>query len=379
MKFHMSVAAVALAGLLAGPDAQAQDSAPPTKQGATPAAIPSSAPAAKQAKLKVGDEAPALSVESFVKGTPVIELEKGKTYLLQFWAPWKKDSVEQLVALVDVQKRFADKGLVVIGIASADVTGTTIEKVNTALAEKAPTVQFAVAWDKGTETKDAFLKAAGRTTLPCAVIVDKHGKIAVIENADLGLQFLEAVVGGTHDLAALAAWQVKAGRAPQTVRNLGTAYQGRKWPEVLTHASELLEVDPVGYGGNAQYRMMAESKTGAADKAVAWAKTWVDGAGWNSPEGLNAVAWVLVDPSDPFPNPDIDLALKAAERSAELTKNEDGAVLDTVARVYFLKGDIPKAIELQKLALEKLKPAQAQFKGQIEAALKEYEAALANK
>lgn len=369
MKLSTSAAALAFVALAGAPAARAQ----------TPAPTPPPAPAQAAPKLKVGDAAPAISVESFVQGTPVAALEKGKTYLLQFWAPWNKASVEQLASLAEVQKAYAEKGLVVIAVASTDVTGTTLEKVKTVAAEKAPGAPYAVAWDKGTETKDAFLKAAGRTALPCAVIVDKNGKIALIENVNLGLQFLDAVTAGTHDLAAMAEWQVKAARTAQTEKGLQTAYQGRKWAEVLTYADELLAVDPIGYGGNAQARMLAQSKSGAPEKAVEWAKTWIEGPGKDSPEGLNAVAWVLVDPADPFPKPDLDVAMKAATRSAELTKNGDGAILDTLARVYFLKGDVAKAIELQKLAIEKLRPNQMQFKGQIEAALKEYEAAAAKK
>lgn len=367
MTFHTTLCSLALVSFAAAPVAHAQTSAPAATQ--TPA----------PAKLKVGDAAPALSVESFVQGTPVAALEKGRTYLLHFWAPWNKASVEQLQALGEVQKAYAERGLVVLGIASTDVTGTTVEKVKSKLAELGPAVGFAVAWDKGTATKDAFLKAAGRTALPCAVIVDKEGRIALIENAALGLQFLDAVTAGTHDLAALAAWQVKAERAPQTDKNLQTAYEGRKWAEVLALASELLEVDPVGFGGRAQVRMVAQAKSGAADQAVAWARAWIELGGKNSPEGLNAVAWTLVDPAEPFPNPDIELALKAAQRSVELTKHEDGAILDTLARVHFVKGDVAKAIELQKQAVLKLKPAQSRFKAQIQATLEEYEAAAAKK
>lgn len=364
MNLHSTLAALTLACLAGAPAALAQNPAPAQ----TPAPAP--------AKLKIGDVAPALSIESFVAGTPVTALEKGKAYLLHFWAPWNKASVEQLQALGKVQKDYAEKGLVVVGIASTDVTGTTVDKVKTKLTELGETVQVAVAWDKGTATKDAFLKAAGRTTLPCAVLVDKAGRVAVIENAALGLQFLDAVTAGTHDLAALAVWQTKAERAAQTDKNLTAAYQGGKWADVISCAGELLEVDPVGFGGRAQARMLAQSKSGAPEKAIEWAKSWVDGPGKSSPEGLNAVAWVLVDPADKFPNPDLDLALKAAERSAYLTKREDGAILDTLARVHFLKGDVPKAIELQKLAIQKLKPSQERFREQIVGALKEYEAAL---
>src|SRR5205085_11915214 len=47
------------------------------------AALASRAPS----DLNVGDAAPALDLKEFVKGTPVA-LEKGKVYVLEFWATW---------------------------------------------------------------------------------------------------------------------------------------------------------------------------------------------------------------------------------------------------------------------------------------------------
>ena len=39
-------------------------------------------------------------------------------------------------------------------------------------------------------------------------------------------------------------------------------------------------------------------------------------------ELLNEIAWFMVDPKNPFEKPDLDLALKAAERANELAKGE---------------------------------------------------------
>jgi len=38
--------------------------------------------------LNVGDPAPALTSGEFVKGEPVKEFAKGKTYVVEFWATW---------------------------------------------------------------------------------------------------------------------------------------------------------------------------------------------------------------------------------------------------------------------------------------------------
>ena len=41
-----------------------------------------------------------------------------------------------------------------------------------------------------------------------------------------------------------------------------------------------------------------------------------------------------------------------ALRANELSKGKDAAILDTVARVYFLQGDKKKAVEFQQKAVE---------------------------
>ena len=45
------------------------------------------APGAAAQDLKLGDPAPPLAITEWVKGEPVA-LEKGKIYLVEFWATW---------------------------------------------------------------------------------------------------------------------------------------------------------------------------------------------------------------------------------------------------------------------------------------------------
>ena len=86
---------------------------------------------------------------------------------------------------------------------------------------------------------------------------------------------------------------------------------------------------------------------------------------------LNQLAWTLA--TSPGPGPDLDLALTAAKRAEELTESTDASILDTVGRVLFKKGNTEDAIAIQKKAVE---IAGADMKEQLEASLKEYEAAL---
>jgi tetratricopeptide (TPR) repeat protein len=84
---------------------------------------------------------------------------------------------------------------------------------------------------------------------------------------------------------------------------------------------------------------------------------------------LNQIAWNIVDPEANVKNKDLELALKAADEAVKLTKSEDGMILDTLARVYWVKGDKAKAIELQTKAVEKVP---AEEKDQIQKSLDEY-------
>ena len=48
----------------------------------------SAAQAKPEPSLKAGDKAPPLTVEKWVKAGPVAGFEKGKVYVVEFWATW---------------------------------------------------------------------------------------------------------------------------------------------------------------------------------------------------------------------------------------------------------------------------------------------------
>ena len=66
---------------------------------------------------------------------------------------------------------------------------------------------------------------------------------------------------------------------------------------------------------------------------------------------LNTIAWSIAD-TEGLEVRDLDLAMKAAAQANNLTGSEDAAILDTLARVYFEKGDLESAVKWQKLAVK---------------------------
>jgi len=90
-----------------------------------------------------------------------------------------------------------------------------------------------------------------------------------------------------------------------------------------------------------------------------------------NPAELNALAWKIVDPDAKWAKVDLDLALRAAEKGVALTEEKEGAILDTLARVYFLKGDLKKAIDCETKAVA---ASTGKMKESIEKMLAEYKA-----
>jgi len=86
---------------------------------------------------------------------------------------------------------------------------------------------------------------------------------------------------------------------------------------------------------------------------------------------LNDIAWRIVDPKAKWAKVDLDLAQRAAEKGVAITGEKDGGVLDTLARVWFLRGDVAKAIEIETKALA---VSNERIKGAVERTLAEYKA-----
>src|SRR4051812_31324782 len=66
--------------------------------------------------LKPGDPAPPLRVSKWLKGGPIPKLEKGKVYVMEFWATWCGPCVAGMPHVTKLQKKYADRGVVVIGM-----------------------------------------------------------------------------------------------------------------------------------------------------------------------------------------------------------------------------------------------------------------------
>lgn len=91
---------------------------------------------------------------------------------------------------------------------------------------------------------------------------------------------------------------------------------------------------------------------------------------------LNDLAWTILDAPE-LKDRDLDVALAIAKQAAEVSKHENAAILDTLARAYFEKGDLDKAVEVQTQAValsEKDDQLPEEVKSQVKETLEKYKA-----
>lgn len=331
--------------------------------------------------LLVGSDAPALSIEKWVKGSPVASFEKGKIYMVEFWATWCGPCIRSMPHITELQKKYGEKGLTVIGVTTVDPRNT-LEKVEKMVADKGETIGYTVAWDSGTKTKEAFFAAAEQQGIPCSFLVDADGKVAYIGHP-MGIdKVLEDVVNKKHDIKALADRYrqklINQAKSEALQGQLGEAFQAEDWPKSLELCDSLLALGDEELLGIAHTKfMILAKKMNDEPKAYEWARTASKGIAKDNAQLLNAFAWAIVDPTDGFTNKDLDLALSIATDANTLEKGKDAGILDTLARVHFTKGDVQKAIEIQTSAVEFA--TDKKLKASLEETLAAYKAAAEKK
>ena len=319
---------------------------------------------AKTAKLKLGDPAPALSIETWVKGEPVASFEKGKVYLVEFWATWCGPCIVQMPHLSQIQREHADD-VTVIGVTSQDERGNTLAAVKAMVAAKGDGMGYRVAWDSGRETNEAWMRAAGQSGIPCSFLVDGQGRIAYIGHP----MFLDEPVGEV----LAGTWDIEQGNAAlaKAMSRVSDIYRASaRDPEAaLAKIAEFEKDHPRLDALLDSLKFMLRLKIEDYDAAYALGAKLVDHAiAAKNPVDLNQIAWTIVDPEGSVAKKDLDLAMRAAKKAVEIA-GEDAAILDTLARVYFLKGDRAKAIEIQERAV---KAAEGPMRAALEKALEEY-------
>jgi thiol-disulfide isomerase/thioredoxin len=147
---------------------------------AAPASPVAAAAPAGSAALPVISTAPAWSLTT-LDGKPVSsEQLKGKVIVVDFWATWCGPCIHEIPGYIALQKRYAERGLVVVGI-SVDQQGADV--VSKFVSDRAINYPIAMA------TPEVIAAFGGIEGIPTTFLIDREGqlrhrKVGAMETAD---------------------------------------------------------------------------------------------------------------------------------------------------------------------------------------------------
>jgi thiol-disulfide isomerase/thioredoxin len=330
--------------------------------------------------LGIGDSAPKLEVKAFVKGEPVSYFEPGKNYVVEFWATWCGPCKTSIPHLSELQKKHPTVAFIGVSIWEQNQNEVTpfVKEMGEKMAYRVAidSVPEKAEADKGAMAKN-WMTAAGQAGIPAAFVVNKEGKIAWIGHPMELEKPLEKIVAGTWDMKEAseeqrktAEMQAKLAKAQSKLQDALRSSDSKKLVAVVDEIiSDVPETESI-YG---PVKLTALIKLDEQEKALDYAKKLGKSDLSKQPEGLNGLAWAILDP-DAGIKPSsklIEFALATARRADELAETKDAGIADTLAKAYFDSGEVAKAVETQERAIRlakggKYEPAIGEFTDRLE-------------
>lgn len=278
-------------------------------------------------KLSIGDTVTVLRVDKWIKGGDFVPLEKGKVFLVDFWATWCLPCVAEMPHLSFLQQKYKQKGLEVIAITSEDNMGNNLEAVRKFVQKRDSIISFNVAWAPPVYTKDSltvivmhpWLQATKTRAIPKAFLIDKKGRIVFIGDALSVDDILDRVIDKHYDITELIANSEEETQADTVLAQFNNCIKSKNYSTALKYGHRLLS--EFQHVKATTYIMMASQ-----------------------------VAKLQQDKE--IDQQLLNIGYQAAVRGVALTRFEQPAYLDLLATIYAARKDFAAAIITEKLAVD---------------------------
>lgn len=308
----------------------------------------------KPHELMVGDAAPEIHVDEWLAGDAA-KLEEGKLYWVYFWSTWSAPSLVNFENMTTLQKKFEDKGFVVIGVTREDDRGNRLFNVKKEVEANASVIDFRLAWDEKGETWKRYMTASGFRKIPHGFLVDRSGRIAYMGPPGALEETLEKIVAGKFDIDEAA--RVYANKVNVSIlrreieTRLSKAYTEGKLGDVLLALDELIALGPKfsHYAVNKFQLLLKDMKDDKS--AYAWAQEAAETCLKENSYALNTLAYSIVIRSD-FTPKNYDVAMELAVRASEIEEGKDGQVWNTIGTIHFRLEEWKEAVDAMEKAVE---------------------------
>jgi thiol-disulfide isomerase/thioredoxin len=298
--------------------------------------------------LLVGDKAPVFPLDKWIKGGPFNIYDKKKVYLIDFWATWCGPCIAGMKHLTELQKKYKDKGLEVIGATSEDAWGNSYDKVINFIQSRGKEFDYNFAWLPDSYRSDRKYRSviyhpwielaydSSSWALPQIFIVDKEGRIAFIgDGYSLTENYLEKILEDSHDIKDERNKYIQKIILDNKILDFQNFLAAKNQAESLRAGTEIVN-DP-----NVSAHTLLVLCESIFDKHT----------DMQSPELLK-------------------LGMKAAKKGVELTGSRSPSQLATLAKAYALLKNRDQAISTLKLAIAL---AESDFKAALEKDLIKYQ------
>jgi thiol-disulfide isomerase/thioredoxin len=131
--------------------------------------------------VAVGNAAPKLSYDEWVKGPRVTKFDDGTAYVVEFWGTWCGPCLENIPRLSRLQKQYQREGLVVIGVASHEFKGRPAFRQF--MAKRGHEMAYRIAFDADQSMErdwDTGGKEGVRFRMPLCFVIDRQGSVAFV-------------------------------------------------------------------------------------------------------------------------------------------------------------------------------------------------------
>lgn len=385
---------------------------------AAPAAAPAApltpahaaaAPEVNPADALIGKAPPPIKVAKWVKGEPLTGFEKGKVYVVDFWATWCgpcNAAIPHLTKLAQEHKGKVEVVGISISEKQKDSNDTAyIDMVDAFVKKKGDRMDYRVAVDTpDKQMHTTWFKPSGTAGIPTAWIIDQNGLVAWIGIGSPNdvERIVNQVLAGTFDIKKEAELQraAEAEAKKRSEADIAAAKQNgktgndayAKFPgyedamkrgdqaAALASLNAAFKADPASEASFAyQWKFMILLQRNKPEEVNQYARELMDKFPTNG-DVIGFVSAVTVSTGEEAKF-DKAIALESAKKAAEFATPDTRWAQFTKYRLgwaYFHMGDRAKAVESMNAAIEGIRKLKGKFDfgdldTQCEDAIKEFQ------